>query len=284
MNYKLFKPQSEESPLILTSVHSGDRYTDLFLKKIKSFQDDYKSIEDMFMNQIVSGLNLPNIHILISLYSRLILDLNRSEKELDIDLILDPKNFEYINTPRVKGGIGLIPKNTPKKEIDYINKYSEEEIRVLIDNFYQNWHNKLNEIINKVREYNGFAFILDCHSMPSHNPYVGKNKLSDIVLGDNHNSTCPKEIIDIMTNSITKEGFTVSINEPYAGGFITQNYFNAEKKIFTLQIEIKRDLYMDEKRYLKNDNFNNFKNNFRKIINDLNDFLINRYKVDIAAE
>ena len=87
-----------------------------------------------------------------------------------------------------------------------------------------------------------------------------------------------------MTNSITKEGFTVSINEPYAGGFITQNYFNAEKKIFTLQIEIKRDLYMDEKRYLKNDNFNNFKNNFRKIINDLNDFLINRYKVDIAAE
>ena len=59
-------------------------------------------------------------------------------------MIKDPTYNVY-----AKGGNVENRKNTPKKEIDYINKYSEEEIRVLIDNFYQNWHNKLNEIINK---------------------------------------------------------------------------------------------------------------------------------------
>ena len=53
------------------------------------------------------------------------------------------------------------------------------------------------------------------------------------------------------------------------------------RKISIMLEEIKFDYKITEIDLSKGDQF---KNNFRKIINDLNNFLINKYKVDIAAE
>jgi N-formylglutamate amidohydrolase len=41
-------------------------------------------------------------------------------------------------------------------------------------------------------------------------------------------------------------GYSVARNDPYAGGFVTQNYGRPSSGIHALQIEINRGLYMDE--------------------------------------
>ena len=41
----------------------------------------------------------------------------------------------------------------------------------------------------------------------------------------------------------------VSRNKPYAGGFITEHYGNPAAGLHSIQIEINRALYMDERRY-----------------------------------
>jgi len=41
----------------------------------------------------------------------------------------------------------------------------------------------------------------------------------------------------------------VSRNKPYAGGFITEHYGNPAAGVHSIQLELNRALYMDERRY-----------------------------------
>ena len=44
------------------------------------------------------------------------------------------------------------------------------------------------------------------------------------------------------------QGLTVVRNKPYSGGFTTQNYGRPFEGVHVIQVEIKRSLYMDEKK------------------------------------
>ena len=50
-------------------------------------------------------------------------------------------------------------------------------------------------------------------------------------------------------------GYVVSRNKPYAGGFITEHYGNPAAGLHSIQIEINRALYMDERRYERSRTF-----------------------------
>jgi N-formylglutamate amidohydrolase len=44
-------------------------------------------------------------------------------------------------------------------------------------------------------------------------------------------------------------GYLVNRNKPYAGGFITEHYGNPAAGFHSIQLEVNRALYMDERRY-----------------------------------
>jgi N-formylglutamate deformylase len=50
----------------------------------------------------------------------------------------------------------------------------------------------------------------------------------------------------LFENCLIEMGYSVARNDPYAGGFVTQNYGRPNERIHALQIEINRGLYMDE--------------------------------------
>jgi N-formylglutamate amidohydrolase len=43
-------------------------------------------------------------------------------------------------------------------------------------------------------------------------------------------------------------GYSIGRNKPYAGGFITEHYGNPASGLHTVQIEVNRSVYMDERR------------------------------------
>ena len=43
-------------------------------------------------------------------------------------------------------------------------------------------------------------------------------------------------------------GYSVGRNKPYAGGFITEHYGNPASGLHTIQLELNRAIYMDERR------------------------------------
>ena len=54
---------------------------------------------------------------------------------------------------------------------------------------------------------------------------------------------------------MTREGFSVARNTPYAGGYTTALYGRVASNCHALQIEINRALYLDEDRILRKAGF-----------------------------
>ena len=51
-----------------------------------------------------------------------------------------------------------------------------------------------------------------------------------------------------MENLLTGLGYAVRRNDPYAGGYITRHYGRPREHVHVMQIEVARELYMDEAR------------------------------------
>ncbi|RYZ70272.1 MAG: formiminoglutamase, partial [Proteobacteria bacterium] len=91
---------------------------------------------------------------------------------------------------------------------------------------------------------------LDLHTMPSQgeaaHPDSGRLR-SQVVLSDCMGKSASRGYFNLVRNALLAEGFELAINDPYKGGRITQRYGRPEAGIETLQIELNRALYLDEK-------------------------------------
>lgn len=183
---------------------------------------------------------LPVSVTLWSRWSRLVVDLNRGPEQHDAK--------------------GVIP------ELDYYGRkiYKEgcypphEEVEARLKKYYWPYHNRLREAI----QASEIKVLFDCHSLSSIGPPEAPDPLKwrrDIVLGNNGdhkgdtdpslgNITCPSETLQMIGEVFSKSGFSVSINQPYSGGFITTHYGPqlVEKGKMAVQIEINQNLYMED--------------------------------------
>ena len=55
--------------------------------------------------------------------------------------------------------------------------------------------------------------------------------------------------------TLRAQGYSVSRNKPYAGGFITEHYGNPAAGLHAIQLELNRALYMDERRFERSASF-----------------------------
>jgi N-formylglutamate deformylase len=78
---------------------------------------------------------------------------------------------------------------------------------------------------------------------------------ADVVIGDRYGTSCLPIIADTIEEALRELGYTVSRNKPYAGGFITEHYGNPASGLHTIQVEINRALYMDERRLERTESF-----------------------------
>ena len=77
-----------------------------------------------------------------------------------------------------------------------------------------------------------------------------------------------------MENELVKREYYVSKNRPYSGAFITFNYCEPRKKSYTLQLEINREIYADEKMLEKSSDFQRVRYDLSKVIVNLGNFLL----------
>ena len=88
--------------------------------------------------------------------------------------------------------------------------------------------------------------------------------------------TCPTKKLHVLKEIFEKKGFTVSINVPYSGGFITTHYGAAFAKRggIALQIEINEDLYMEKgHRRLERDKVQDIKEKMEAVFEEIGQLL-----------
>ncbi|MCJ8276810.1 MAG: N-formylglutamate amidohydrolase, partial [Bdellovibrionales bacterium] len=119
----------------------------------------------------------------------------------------------------------------------------------LVRDYYEPVHKEITDLRQQIKDAQGEVFHLDLHSMPSLgtdlHPDPGQTR-ADVVISDQHGRSSKPEFLDIALKAFQYQGFQVAYNWPYIGGGVTKRYGEPEKGFHTLQIELNRNLYMDE--------------------------------------
>jgi len=272
-----------KKPLIISSPHSGTLLNKNLSAKRNNDIYSFDSMQDMYVNEFSSGLDKCGFTVLQSNISRVVIDLNRNINEIDSKIIKNlPSDIEINLSDKVRAGIGLIATKDASGNKIYDEKLDWMEVRDRINNYYIPWHNALKIAVKNLSTKFKRVLIIDMHSMPSETIY--NNQLADFVIGNNFGKSSSYTAQKILSRVIESYGHSVSINDPYPGGYITKNYSSTDENIQCIQLEIKKGLYMNEKNFTKNDYFDEFSLNLKQIISKFFNEFDQKIDIDYAAE
>jgi len=259
--------KNPDNPILITVPHAGNIYPDLFIKNLKINLCEVRRIEDYQSNKILDQIDEQMADIIIAQCSRAVVDLNRSRNAIDHSMFTQVFEHEPVSEKQmIKYGLGVFPNKIFGKTILKSPLPFSYAIHML-EHYYDPFHKSLNKQIMYLNNTFGFCYHIDLHTMPS-KALLNFKKEPDIVLGDNFGKSCSIGLINYFQNVFQENGFTVEVNNPYAGGFITRNYGNQSKGVHTIQIEINRKIYMDENKLSLKD-MNIIQEIFAKIFNNL---------------
>ena len=280
--YRLIEPEALLSGIVIASPHSGRNY--LSSVKEQSILDPItlRSSEDAFVDELMDFAPALGIPLICSEIPRAFVDLNRGRDELDPAIIEGIKPNRQ--NPRVMSGLGVIPRVVANGKEIYSGKLSKEAAIERLENFWDPYHSKLAELLDRARQQFGYSILIDTHSMP-HEAILNASssfRTSQIVLGDRYGATCAPEIINDLIKLISKNGLRASRNIPFSGAYIVQKYGSPGLNRHAIQLEIDRSIYMDERKIQKLEKFHKLKNKLQNIMRDFSQ--IHTCLNSIAAE
>ena len=250
------EPARQTLPLVLASPHSGRDYPTDFIAASRLDPLALRRSEDSFVDKLFIAAPRLGAPLLAARFPRAYLDPNREAWELDPAMFLDAlPDFVNAHSPRVRMGLGTIARIVASGEEIYRKKLCFAEARRRVEELYHPYHRALEQLLAATETQFGGYLLLDCHSMPSAAWTAGARDAADIVLGDCHGKSCAPQIRGAACRFLARRGFSVAINQPYAGGFTTEHYGCPTRHRHALQIEINRALYMDERTYRQKPSF-----------------------------
>ena len=221
---KVINRHTHTIPFVISIPHSGEYLTNNMNEILKD--NVILANTDWYLPELYSFLEELGFTIIINNVSRYVIDPNR-----DINNINDEKYYKSL----------IYTKTTFNKEM-YDENISENEISDRINNFYISYHNELNKAINEKLKHFKKVYLIDLHSF-------GKELGKDIVLGNNNGATLNEQLFKYIQRLFIDNGFNISINDPYVGGFITKKYGNIFNNCESLQIEISYRSYIDNRSF-----------------------------------
>ena len=247
-----------EFPLILTVPHSGKFFPEEFLQNVQSDVTTLRRNEDIFVDELIRDAIDAKITTLKMEYARAFIDLNRDRLELDPAMYYNyPQDKDILYDKHCRVGLGVVHRINFKRENLYKGLLDYDEVEARLKNVYDVYHKRLHKLIDKVLKKFGFCLVLDCHSMPSKICSIIDDRSGiDICLGNLFSQSCPSEMSDFLAGEFWNRNYNVSFNCPYSGAYTTFNYCQPRRKMYTLQLEINRNLYADEEKLQKSEHFN----------------------------
>jgi N-formylglutamate amidohydrolase len=253
-SHEVLMPREQTLPLVLSSPHSGDRYSRDFLASSRLDLSILRRSEDSFVDELFEAAPRLGAPLLRALFPRAYVDPNREPYELDPGMFEDElPGYANTRSPRVAVGLGTIPRVVANGTDIYNEKLVFSEALSRLRTHYWPYHRALGGLIDGTKSRFGYCVLVDCHSMPSAGrENCGYSSRVDVVLGDCHGGACAPLVADTAARVLKSLGYLVARNRPYAGGHVTRHYGRPRQAVHALQVEINRGLYMDEDRIRPN--------------------------------
>ena len=171
-------------------------------------------------------------------------------------IFCDPERFsDDLQEPMAKVGMGVLYEKTDENQI--MRVISPELREKILKEYYFKHHSKLNNAVKKQLELNKRAVILDCHSFPDIPMKRSQHKIvprPDYNIGTDKFHT-PKKLIDISVDFFKKRNLTLGIDFPFSGSIVPMEYYQKNKNVESIMLEINRKLYLKEGTNEKSENY-----------------------------
>jgi N-formylglutamate deformylase len=240
-------PRGAPLPLVLDSPHSGEWYPDDFDHAppraiVRQAEDTH--VARLWQQAIAQGATM-----LEACFPRAYIDANRSLADIDLALLEDGWPTPVAPSRKTAQGIGLVWRLARGGMPMYARKLTAVEVQARIDRCWLPYHAELQSLLDAKHRAFGGVWHVNCHSMPAIGDALADdpgNTRADFVLGDRDGTTCAPAFTQLVADTARGLGYTVAINDPYKGVELVRKHGRPGENRHSLQIELKRTLYMDE--------------------------------------
>ena len=264
-------PREAPTPLVFDSPHSGSLYPDDFwfccpLPILRRAEDAY--VDELFGAAPDFGATL-----LAAVFPRSYLDVNRAADDLDPGLLAAAWPDHLPLRPATR--VGLVRRFAQPGVPIYDRKLHPNDVLARIERYHTPYHRTLDEACDRLHGEFGAVWHINCHSMPSTGSRQ-KNRRGehgDFVLGDRDGTTCAPEFTDFVASALRGMGYEVHVNDGYKGVEIVRRQGRPAERRHSLQIEVDRSLYMDQRTLEQNSGFAQVKADLARLAEALRDFV-----------
>jgi N-formylglutamate deformylase len=144
----------------------------------------------------------------------------------------------------------------------YDRKLPIAEVRHRIDAYYLPYRAALAQAGEVAWIRHGALWHVNCHSMKSRGNAMNVDAGAarpDLVVSDRRGTTSDPAFTQWVADRFTAAGYRVQVNEPYQGGDLLRAMSAPARRCNSIQIELNRALYMDEKTFTRHEGFDALK-------------------------
>ncbi|MEG0150991.1 MAG: N-formylglutamate amidohydrolase [Comamonas sp.] len=274
----LHPPLGEALPLVCDSPHSGTAYPADFGHAVP--MNLLRRGEDTHVATLWDRWPQFGATLIEATFPRTYIDPNRNESDLDPAQIEGEWPVALSPSIKTQQGLGLIWQRISKDGVAtplYERKRTVAELEQRIARYWRPYHAVLERAIDASVARFGAVWHLNLHSMPN-DVYqrLGRTDappLADFVLGDRDGTTCAPEFIRLIGETLASFGYSVAYNEPYKGVELIGRIGQPQLNRHSLQIEIRRPVYMNEDTREPNAGFAPLQQHFRQLMAVVADYV-----------
>jgi N-formylglutamate deformylase len=268
--FDVIEPAGAETPLVVEIPHAGLDLPAAYLEPLVAPVRALARDADLYVDALYADAATEGATVLIARTSRYVVDVNRSERDVDSEVVEGARNDVRLHH-------GLVWRTTSEGEPALTRKLTAAELEERLDGVWRPYHRALAQAIDRKRARFGIAVVLAAHSMPSveRAPRTGpagndgaertarggapandadrtrhasepRPPRADVVPGTRGRTSAAAPFIDAVEALARASGWTVRHDDPYAGGFTTQHYGSPAAGVHAVQVELARRLYLDE--------------------------------------
>lgn len=217
--------------LVVSIPHTGTELPDEVAARLAGERMRSLPMTDWHLHDLYDFLPQLGIETIYARYSRFVVDLNRPAD----GRALYPGRYET----------GVIPETTFDGDPIFREPCAPAEAEGLRERYWQPYHDRLAELLQRAVDRHGRAVLVDAHSVASAANRIHAALADDIYLGDRDGRSCDAWLTATLEAAFADCDLRVQRNAPYKGGYITDHY-GGLPDVEAVQIEMCQRLYMNE--------------------------------------
>ena len=276
--FTLAPPAAPAIALVCDSPHSGTDYPADYGHAVPRAL--LRRGEDTHVDALWSAAPAVGATLLAACFPRSYIDPNRTLDDLDAELLDGPWPQPLSPGEKTRLGFGLVWRNINARTPIYDRRLTVAEVQNRIDRYYRPYHAALAGAIETTAARFGGVWHLNLHSMPS-DAYerlqiASAHPLADFVLGDRDGTTCEPEFVALLEEQLRARGYRVARNDPYKGVQLIAQIGQPARGRHSLQVEIRRPVYMDETTRERNADFQTVQSDLTAVLHAIAAYLRDR--------